>query len=159
MTVMNNEDPADPSAHELGAAADVALPEPVAWVRDWASPQPHCVTSRRYRSAADVDAGVRYEPIYTADQIVDRLRDERDTHARWRQDMADLLGECERARDALGVALNKAMAIGEMLAAVVQGAKEEFVRVPYGASHEDVAAINDWHKMAAEALAKWENKA
>lgn len=73
--------------------------------------------------------------------------------------MADLLGECERARDALGVALNKAMAIGEMLAAVVQGAKEELVRVPYGASHEDVAAINDWHKMAAEALAKWENKA
>lgn len=51
------------------------------------------------------------------------------------------------------------LAKGEMLAAVVQGAKEEFVRVPYGASHEDVAAINDWHKMAAEALAKWEIKA
>ena len=40
-----------------------------------------------------------------------------------------------------------------------QGAKEEFVRVPYGASHEDVAAINDWHTMAAEALSEWENQA
>ena len=49
--------------------------------------------------------------------------------------------------------------MAKSLAAVVRGAKEEFVRVPYGASHEDVAAINDWHKMAAEALAKWENKA
>ena len=45
---------------------------------------------------------------------------------------------------------------GEMLFAVVKGAKEEFVRVPYGASHEDVAAINEWHGMAAEALAAWE---
>lgn len=41
----------------------------------------------------------------------------------------------------------------EMLVAVVQDAKEEFVRVPYGASYEDVAAINDWHKRADEALA------
>lgn len=75
------------------------------------------------------------------------------------QDLADDLVECERMRDALARTLNKAEAIGEMLAAVVQGAKEEFVRVPYGASHEDVAAINDWHKMAAEALAAWKNKA
>ncbi len=97
-------------------------------------------------------------PVYLQ-QEVDRLRAERDDHARWRQDLGDDLGECERIRDALGVALNKAMAICEMLAAVVQGAKEEFVRVPYGASHEDVAAINDWHKMAAEALSEWENKA
>ena len=104
-------------------------------------------------------AGCEKHPMRAVVEQRDKLRDERDTHARWRQDMADLLGECERVRDALGVALNKAMAIGEMLAAVVQGAKEEFVRVPYGASHEDVAAINDWHKMAAEALAKWENKA
>lgn len=44
-------------------------------------------------------------------------------------------------------------AIAAMLDAVVQGAQEEFVRVPYGASHEDVAAINDWHKMAREARA------
>lgn len=46
-------------------------------------------------------------------------------------------------------------AAGEMVAAVAQGAKEEFVRVPYGASHEDVAQINDWHKMANEALSQW----
>lgn len=25
--------------------------------------------------------------------------------------------------------------------------------------HEDVAAINDWHKMAADALSAWENRA
>ena len=70
--------------------------------------------------------------------------------------------EIRALRNALFQAQEAAKALlakGEMLAAVVQGAKEEFVRVPYGASHEDVAAINDWHKMAAEALAKWENKA
>lgn len=47
-------------------------------------------------------------------------------------------------------------AVAEMLAAVVQGAREEYVRVPYGASHEDVEQINDWHRMAAEALAELE---
>ena len=25
--------------------------------------------------------------------------------------------------------------------------------------HEDVAAINDWHKRAADALSAWENRA
>lgn len=49
--------------------------------------------------------------------------------------------------------LGRLRAKGEMLVAVVQEAKEGFVRVPYGASHEDVAAIRDWHKMADEALA------
>ena len=74
--------------------------------------------------------------------------------------------ELQRERDGCRHALFQAqeaakvlMAKGEMLAAVVQGAKEEFVRVPYGASHEDVAAINDWHNMAAEALAAWEHTA
>lgn len=77
------------------------------------------------------------------------------------------LGLCRKAEiRALRAALLQAqeaakalLAKGEMLAAVVQGAKEEFVRVPYGASHEDVAAINDWHTMAAEALSEWENQA
>lgn len=90
---------------------------------------------------------------------VDFIAKERTEHLEWRTKLANDLDECERMRDALGLALNKVTAIGEMLAAVVQGAKEEFVRVPYGASHEDVAAINDWHKMAAEALSEWENKA
>lgn len=45
------------------------------------------------------------------------------------------------------------LAVANMLAAVVEGAAEEFVRVPYGASHEDVAAINEWHQMAREAIA------
>jgi hypothetical protein len=45
------------------------------------------------------------------------------------------------------------LAIANMLDAVVCGASEEFVRVPYGASHEDVAAINEWHQMANEARA------
>ena len=58
---------------------------------------------------------------------------------------------CLQAQEAAKVLLAK----GEMLAAVVQGAREEFVRVPYGASHEDVAAINDWHRMADEALEEW----
>jgi len=40
--------------------------KPVAWVRDLTSPQPHCVTSLKYRSVADTDAGVKYIPVYTA---------------------------------------------------------------------------------------------
>jgi hypothetical protein len=40
--------------------------EPVAWVRDLTSPQPHCVTSMKYLSIADTDAGVKYIPVYTA---------------------------------------------------------------------------------------------
>jgi hypothetical protein len=42
-------------------------------------------------------------------------------------------------------------AVATMLDAVVEGAQEEYVRVPYGASNEDVVQINDWHKMAKEA--------
>jgi hypothetical protein len=40
--------------------------EPVAWVRDLTSPQPHCVTSMKYLSIADTDAGVKYIPVYTS---------------------------------------------------------------------------------------------
>jgi hypothetical protein len=40
--------------------------EPVAWVRDLTSPQPHCVTSIKYLSIADTDAGVKYIPVYAA---------------------------------------------------------------------------------------------
>jgi len=40
--------------------------EPVAWVRDLTSPQPHCVTSMKYLSIADTDAGVKYIPVYAA---------------------------------------------------------------------------------------------
>jgi hypothetical protein len=40
--------------------------EPVAWVRDLTSPQPHCVTSMKYLSIADTDARVKYIPVYTA---------------------------------------------------------------------------------------------
>ena len=55
--------------------------------------------------------------------------------------------------DALRARVAELEAIAAMLGAVVQGAQEEFVRVPYGASHEDVAQINEWHKMAQEARA------
>jgi HK97 family phage portal protein len=40
--------------------------------------------------------------------------------------------------------------IAEMMDSVIEGAQQEFVKVPYGASHEDVAAINDWHQRANE---------
>jgi len=77
-------------------------------------------------------------------------------------DLADAGGKLHWAtamRRAVGE-LTQLRAIAQMLDAVVQGAQEEFVRVPYGASHEDVAAINEWHKMAAEARAElnaWES--
>ena len=45
-------------------------------------------------------------PVYLK-QEVDRLRSERDDHARWRQDSADRLDEVERHRDAIGRALQK----------------------------------------------------
>ena len=72
--------------------------------------------------------------------------------------LREVVTACHRALFQAQEAARVLLAKGEMLAAVVQGAKEEFVRVPYGASHEDVAAINDWHKMASESLAAWENK-
>ncbi len=94
-----------------------------------------------------------------------RVQGEQDTYD-MKSEMVCYVEELQRERDgcrhALFQAQQAAKALlmkGEMLAAVVQGAKEEFVRVPYGASHEDVAAINDWHKMAAEALAAWESEA
>jgi len=73
--------------------------------------------------------------------------------------LREVVTACHQALFQAQQAAKVLLAKGEMLAAVVQGAQEEFVRVPYGASHEDVAAINDWHKMAAEALSEWENKA
>ena len=72
--------------------------------------------------------------------------------------LREVVTACHQALFQAQQAAKVLLAKGEMLAAVVQGAQEEFVRVPYGASHEDVAAINDWHKMASEALAAWENK-
>jgi hypothetical protein len=39
--------------------------KPAAWVRNLTDPQPHCVTDLKYMSAADVDAGVQYVPLYT----------------------------------------------------------------------------------------------
>jgi hypothetical protein len=86
---------------------------------------------------------------------VDFIAKERTEHLEWRTKLANDLDECERMRDVLVRTVNVLKAKGDMLAAVVQGAKEEFVRVPYGASHEDVAAINDWHRMADEALEEW----
>lgn len=71
--------------------------------------------------------------------------------------LREVVKACHQALFQAQEAAKMLFAKGEMLAAVVQGAREEFVRVPYGASHEDVAAINDWHKMAAEALAAWES--
>lgn len=45
----------------------VALIDPRALERGDASM--HCITRPEYRSAADVDAGVEYVPVYTADQL------------------------------------------------------------------------------------------
>lgn len=40
--------------------------EPVAWVESLEKPQPRCVTNLKYRSVAEVDAGVQFIPLYTA---------------------------------------------------------------------------------------------
>lgn len=52
---------------------------------------------------------------------------------KWQRDIEELLAVCA------------------MMDAVIEGAQTDFVRVPYGASHEDVAQINEWHAMAKEA--------
>ena len=66
------------------------------------------------------------------------------------------IAEVKKQRDLLAAELNKAHACAELLCAALVGAKEEFVKVPNGASHEDVAAINEWHEMATYAIAEWE---
>lgn len=40
--------------------------EPVAWVESLEKPQPRCVTNLKYRSVAEVDAGVQFIPLYAA---------------------------------------------------------------------------------------------
>lgn len=77
-----------------------------------------------------------------------------------RREAGQRVAEAEQRAEAAEAALAEARKDAErlrlaaaMLDAVVEGAQTEFVRVPYGASHEDVAQINDWHKMAAEARA------
>lgn len=54
------------ASHMTGEYVDSAEQEPVAWVRDLTSPSTHCVTSLKYLSIADTDAGVKYIPVYTA---------------------------------------------------------------------------------------------
>jgi hypothetical protein len=78
-----------------------------------------------------------------------RLQSQVDRSPHYKSITAAML-EIERLRDVEKTA-ERLRAVAAMLSAVVQGAQEEFVRVPYGASHEDVAQINDWHKMAREA--------
>lgn len=70
--------------------------------------------------------------------------------------LQEVVAQLEDEKRALRKRVELLLAVGEMLAAVTQGAKEDFVRVPYGASHEDVSAINEWHGMAAQAMAEWE---
>lgn len=45
--------------------------KPVAYVRNLTDAQPHAVTSLKYRSAADVEAGVEYVPVYAAPTLPD----------------------------------------------------------------------------------------
>lgn len=115
------------------------------------------MTDEQSRAAAPApDAEFLRSELDRAWREVDFIAKERTEHLEWRTKLANDLDECERMRDVLARTVNVLKAKGDMLAAVVQGAKEEFVRVPYGASHEDVAAINDWHMMADEALKEWE---
>lgn len=135
---------------------DDNMPEPVAWMHDgFVSTNKERVLHDEMRNRS---SGFKAKPVfslYTADQLRAALA----AQAQEIERLREVVTACHQALFQAQEAAKVLMAKGEMLAAVVQGAKEEFVRVPYGASHEDVAAINDWHKMAAEALSEWENKA
>lgn len=81
-----------------------AVGGPFAWLVQSTSERnpPHGWAVHMFNGQNERDA----VPVYLQ-QEVDRLRAERDEHARWRQDLADKLDEVERHRDAIGVALNK----------------------------------------------------
>lgn len=72
--------------------------------------------------------------------------------------VCETLGERARLRAELAKARKEIYmlrAIASMLDAVVEGAQCDFVRVPYGASHENVAQINEWHAIAREARSEF----
>lgn len=86
-------------------------------------------------------------PVYLQ-QEVDRLRAERDDHARWRQDLGDDLGECERIRDALGKALQKRENDLMLLRNAV-----EAMMAPLG-YHGEISARDDRVQAVMDALAQ-----
>lgn len=86
-------------------------------------------------------------PVYLQ-QEVDRLRAERDDHARWRADLADRLDEVERHRDAIGRALQKRE--NDMM--LLRNAVEQMM-APLG-YHGEISARDDRVQAVMDALAK-----
>lgn len=86
-------------------------------------------------------------PVYLK-QEVDRLRSERDDYARWRQELGDDLGECERIRDALGRALQKRENDLMLLRNAV-----EAMMAPLG-YHGEISARDDRVQAVMDALAQ-----
>ena len=86
-------------------------------------------------------------PVYLK-QEVDRLRSERDDHARWRQDLADRLDEVERHRDAIGRALQKRENDLMLLRNSV-----EAMMAPLG-YHGEISARDDRTQAVMDALAQ-----
>ena len=86
-------------------------------------------------------------PVYLQ-QEVDRLRAERDEHARWRQDLADQLDEVERHRDAIGRALQKRE--NDMM--LLRNAVEQMM-APLG-YHGEISARDDRVQAVMDALAQ-----
>lgn len=86
-------------------------------------------------------------PVYLK-QEVDRLRIERDEHARWREDLAHQLSECERHRDAIGRALQRR----ENDLMLLRNAVEQMM-APLG-YHGTISARDDRVQAVMDALAK-----
>ena len=86
-------------------------------------------------------------PVYLQ-QEVDRLRAERDDHARWRADLADQLDEVERHRDAIGRALQKRE--NDMM--LLRNAVEQMM-APLG-YHGEISARDDRVQAVMDALAQ-----
>lgn len=86
-------------------------------------------------------------PVYLQ-QEVDRLRAERDDHARWREDLADRLDEVERHRDAIGRAFQKRE--NDMM--LLRNAVEQMM-APLG-YHGEISARDDRVLAVMDALAK-----
>ena len=129
-----------------------------AWFQKAFNRPPNLITLRDAEIEMAWNAALKAQPTADLISAAEAFADNWDDEQPERVDVVNAFyaGACWQERRQPTADTVAWRAVAEMMDAVIEGAAEEFVRVPYGASHEDVAAINEWHKMAAEARAEYE---